>query len=136
MDVQDFLKQVRLAQASGRPYRRRLFREAELAYSGDFLQELGDVEWAAPLRKQSHDAYIAVLRELISTAVAERQTDSGLRYALRLLEHDPYDEDAHLASVRLLHESGRQREGRRRYRLYVAAMAKAGREPARLPASL
>ncbi|WP_425394388.1 hypothetical protein [Actinoplanes subtropicus] len=49
---------------------------------------------------------------------------------LRLLDHDPYDERAHLDLVDVLAESGRHGESRRARERYLAAMTEIGVTPA------
>jgi DNA-binding SARP family transcriptional activator len=57
-----------------------------------------------------------------------------VRYLLRMLERDPYDEDAHLALVGALRAAGRHGEARRRYRTYEDRMSELDVEPAPYPA--
>ena len=55
--------------------------------------------------------------------------DAAARYALRILELDPWDEDAHMWLVRTLDAAGRHGEARRQYRNYVARMRELDVEP-------
>jgi DNA-binding SARP family transcriptional activator len=59
---------------------------------------------------------------------------AAVNYRLRVLERDPYDEEAHLGLVATLSAAGRHGEARRFYRAYVARMEELGVEPAPLPA--
>lgn len=56
-----------------------------------------------------------------------------MRYLLRILEQDPYDERASLALVAVLTGAGRHGEARRRYLLYERAMRELGIEAAPFP---
>ena len=58
---------------------------------------------------------------------------AAVNYRLRVLERDPYDEDAHLGLVSTLSAAGRHGEARRFYRAYVARMEELGVEPAPFP---
>ena len=108
-----------------------LLEAAESAYSGDFLEEDLYAEWAAPVREQLRATYIAVTR-----ALAQGSADSSLaaRYYLRLLERDPYDEQAHLGLVGAHAAARSHGEARRSYRAYVNRMEELGVEPASFPA--
>jgi DNA-binding SARP family transcriptional activator len=111
----------------------RLVR-AESRYGGDFLEEDLYQDWAAPLREQARAAYIAVAGRLAERAVAAGDTDTAIRYLLRILEHDPYDEQAHLRLVSTLAGIGRHGDARRHYRHYCARMDELEIEAAPFPA--
>jgi len=56
-------------------------------------------------------------------------------YLLRILERDPYDEDAHLASVKAHLRAGAHGQASRAYLLYTTRMNEIGVEPAPYPAT-
>ena len=56
------------------------------------------------------------------------------KYFLRVIERDPYDEQAHLGLVNALEDGGGHGEARRAYSTYVARMQEIGTEPASFPA--
>jgi DNA-binding SARP family transcriptional activator len=66
------------------------------------------------------DVLLAVREEI------ERAERSTVRYGLRILERDPFDEAAHLELVSMLIQAGRLGEARRAYRTYVARMRELG----------
>jgi DNA-binding SARP family transcriptional activator len=107
---------------------------AESAYAGDFLEEDPYEDWAVPLREQARAAYLAVARTLAGLAAAGGRHDLAVRYHLRVLERDPYDEEAHLGLVATMSAAGRHGEARRRYRLYAGRMAELDVEAAPFPA--
>ena len=121
------LPRQRARRARGRPRgvarRPALLDAAEAAYGGEFLEEDAFADWAIPLRERVRSAYVDLLRALTRV---EHESD---RFHLRLLEIDPYDEDAHLDLVRMLASSGRHGEAQRAYRRYVTRMAEIGVEP-------
>lgn len=136
VDVEEFL-----ATAKGALERFRVDPEAALvdlaaadgSYGGDFLEEDPYEEWAVPLREECRATYVAVVRGLAAAAMDTGDADMAVRYCLRLLEQDRYDEETHLGLVRTLLGAGRHGEAHRRYRHYVAQMAEIGVEPAALP---
>jgi ATP/maltotriose-dependent transcriptional regulator MalT/DNA-binding SARP family transcriptional activator len=110
-----------------------LLTSAEVAYAGDFLEEDRYEDWAVPLREEARAAYLAVARTLARMAAAAGEHDLAVRYHLRLLERDSYDEEAHIGLVVALIRGGRHGEARRRYRLYGGRMAEIGVESAPFP---
>ena len=110
-----------------------LLTAAEAAYAGDFLEEDRYEDWAVSLREEARAAYLAVTRTLAELAAAAGEQDAAVRYQLRLLERDPYDEEAHIGLVVALAGAGRHGEARRRYRLYSGRMAEIGVESAPFP---
>lgn len=102
---------------------------AEACYSGDFLADDPYQEWADPLREEARALYAAVLRALVGRLRKTGDVDRAVRYALRLLGLDPYDEVTHLELVRTLIERGRRGEAGRRYQEYVRRMAELGVTP-------
>jgi DNA-binding SARP family transcriptional activator len=56
-----------------------------------------------------------------------------VRYTLRLLAQDPYDEEAHLTLVAVLLDAGRLGQGRRHYQTYVRRMKELDVPPRPLP---
>ena len=75
-----------------------------------------------------------MVRKLAELAQTSRDSAARSRYLLRLIERDPFDEQAHLDLVRLLGASGRHGEARRRYRLYCRRMEEIEVEAAPYPA--
>ena len=133
LDVERFLGHatdgMRLVR-SGRPDAARPALEAaEAAYAGDFLEEDPYEDWAATLREEVRAAYIAVTRLLADGAAADGDADIAIRYYLRILERDAYDEAAHIGLV----AAGRHGEARRRYGLYADRMEEMAVEAAPFP---
>jgi len=108
-------------------------RAAEAAYSGDFCEEDRYSDWAGPLREEARAAYVAVTRALTQKHVTQGEHETAIRYLLRLLASEPYDERAHLALVRELDAAGRHGDARRMYRAYAARMAELDLEQAPYP---
>jgi DNA-binding SARP family transcriptional activator len=102
---------------------------AESLYGGDFLEEDRFEDWAESLREEARTVYVSVARALAGHSVDCEHHDNALRYLLRILEQDPYDEEAHLEVARILTLAGRHGEARRAYRRYLRRMGEIGVEP-------
>ncbi|HEX6676984.1 MAG TPA: tetratricopeptide repeat protein [Actinomycetes bacterium] len=134
VDVEEFLAAAHAGlAAAGADAAVGLLTAAEAAYAGDFLEDDPYEDWAVPLREEAREAYVAVARTLARLAAQAGEHDRAVRYHLRVLEHDGYDEEAHLGLARVLSEAGRHGEARRRYRLYTERMAEIGVEAAPFP---
>lgn len=112
-----------------------LLASAETAYTGDFLEDDPYEDWAVSLREEARVVYLAVARTLARAAAAAGEHDLAVRYHLRVLEHDAYDEEAHLGLVATLAAAGRHGEARRRYRIYGQKMDELGVEPTPFPSA-
>jgi len=110
---------------------RKSLEAAEAAYTGDFLEEDAYADWAVALREEARAVYLNVVRALARIA---DDVDIAVRFRLRILEHDPYDEETQLGLAEVLLSAGRHGEARRVYRRYVARMGEIGVEPAAFPA--
>jgi DNA-binding SARP family transcriptional activator len=134
VDVEDFLADARDGLAALREGRldeaMELLESAEAAYAGDFLEEDVYEDWPTGLREQARATYMTVVRALGRSARDHGDWAGAARYMLRLLERDPYDEDANLELVDAYRAAGRQGEARRAYRSYAARMAELDVEPA------
>jgi ATP/maltotriose-dependent transcriptional regulator MalT/DNA-binding SARP family transcriptional activator len=108
---------------------------AEAAYTGDFLEEDAYEDWAVALREEARATYTTLVRALADDAAGRGDVDATTRYALRVLECDPYDESAHLGLVAALDTAGRHGEARRRFRAYCARMDEIGVESAPFPSA-
>jgi DNA-binding SARP family transcriptional activator len=112
-----------------------ILEAAEVAYSGEFLEENLYDDWAAPVREEARAMYSSVARVLARHAAERNEPDAAVRYLLRILEIDRYDEDANLLLVRALSVAGRHGEAHRHYLNYRRAMSELGVEPIPFPAT-
>jgi len=136
VDVEEFFTAASAGLAAHQqrlPDTAALLAAAEERYAGDFLEEDPYEKWAEELREEARANRLAVLRALADLAAARDETWSVIRFTVRLLQMDPYDEQTHLMLVRALHNSGRHGEARRHYRRYADRMAELGIEPAAFP---
>ena len=107
--------------------------KAEALYVGEFLDEDLYQDWTAPLREEARAAYIRVTRTLSEMADAEGRYDAAASYVRRILEHDAYDERAHITLARTLQATGQHGEARRAYQTYVRRMEEIGVEASPYP---
>jgi DNA-binding SARP family transcriptional activator len=121
------------ARRHDRPEAWPLLRAAESAYTGDFLEEDPDADWASELREEARLTYVQVAIALAGHTSETGEHVMASRYCLRILERDQYNEPAHLALVRTLTDTGSHGEARRRYRTYVTRMAEIDIEPRPFP---
>lgn len=138
VDVERFLAAARKGlerHAEGHPDAGRLLETAESLYVGDFLEENLYEDWATPLREEARAAYLGVAAALAVLADSAADRDAAIRYRMRMLERDPYDERAHIGVVRSLVEAGSHGEARRAYRRYTARMTEIGVEATPFPAA-
>jgi DNA-binding SARP family transcriptional activator len=136
VDVEAFLEDADSALAlrrHGEPEATDLLEAVEVAYTGEFLEEDLYEDWTVPLREEARAAYLEIARALAEDALAAGNPDPAIRYLLRILEKDPFDEAAHLALVSALAIARRHGEARRAYRAYTARMAEIGVEAAPFP---
>jgi DNA-binding SARP family transcriptional activator len=110
--------------------------DAEVAYTGDFLEEDPYEEWAVAVREEAQATYLGVARALAVLSSARGDVDGAIRLWLRVLEKDQFDEGAHLELVGMLNRAGRHGEARRRFGIYVERMAEIGVEAAPFPTPL
>ena len=113
---------------------RALLRAAESSYAGNFLEEDAYEDWAVTLREYARTTYAAVAHALAEQAALEGDDESAVRYALRILDRDPFDESAHLQLVTALSRAGHHGEARRCYRTYCERMDEIGVESSPFPA--
>jgi DNA-binding SARP family transcriptional activator len=137
VDVETFLGDAEQGLAfhrqGGGDQARACLERAERAYAGEFLEEDAYEDWATPLREEAQALYVAVARALADVAVAEGDDDAAVRYLLRILERDPYDEPANLGLVAAMLNAGRHGGARRFFHAYCARMQRIGVEPAPFP---
>jgi len=136
VDVESFLSRAIAALDAHRcaaPDATVRLAEAEAAHAGGFLEDDPYLEWAEPLAEEVRAIYVALLRALVARLREAGDVDGVVRYALRLLGQDSYDERAHLDLVTVLLEAGRLGEARRRYQIYVERMTEMGVDPGPMP---
>ncbi len=109
---------------------------AEAAHTGDYLADDPYLDWVEPLAEEVKATYIGLLRALIGRlrgAPDADDVDEVVRYTLRLLGQDGYDEQAHLDLVEVLLDARRFGAARRRYQIYLRRMKEIGVEPRPMP---
>jgi DNA-binding SARP family transcriptional activator/predicted ATPase len=84
---------------------RAALEEAVGLYRGDLLPGCYD-NWILPLRERLSQAFLRALERLIELLEAQRDYPTAIRYAQRLLRHDPLHEAAYRQLMRLRALSG------------------------------
>jgi DNA-binding SARP family transcriptional activator len=107
---------------------------AEAAYVGDLFPEDPYEDWTVSARERARAGYIWVARTLAADTAVEGDTATAVRCYLRVLEHDAYDEGAHLGLATTLLAAGQRGEARRAYQAYCLRMGEIGIEAAPFPA--
>ncbi len=133
VDVLQFLGLAAAAFSGAEPDAAAL-QAVAAAYTGDFLEDDPYLDWAVGLREEARAAFTRSLRALAGLAAGAGRLDEAIGWQRRLLERDPYDEEASLSLVRALHATGRPGAARRAYQGYVRRMADLDVEPAPFPA--
>ena len=131
VDVEEFLAHATTAleaHHNGEPGAVDRLIAAEAEHTGDFLEEDPQQEWAMAVAEDVRASHIALLRAL-ATALGDRgDVNRVVRYTLRLLQQDRYDEQAHLELVQAHLDAGHHGEAHRCYQIYAQRMVELGVE--------
>jgi DNA-binding SARP family transcriptional activator len=123
IDVVQFLRLADEALASGSE---DMLRDAEHLYAGEFLEEDLYADWAVDCREAARATALEVSRTLAQNAFARGNPEEASRHLRRVLEHDPYDEQAWLGLVAAHQRMRRHGEARRQHAMYTRKMAELG----------
>jgi DNA-binding SARP family transcriptional activator len=119
--------------AGDRSKAHELFADAAARYIGDFCADDPYADWLAGIRELAKHTFVDTSFELAGLADATGEYSEAIRHWLRILDVDPYDEDAHVGMVRSLLAQRRHGEARRAYRTYCARLAELDIEPMAFP---
>jgi DNA-binding SARP family transcriptional activator len=136
VDVEDFLTQALAALDADRakePTAAAQLKAAVTAYTGGFLEDDPYQEWASPIIEEVRTTHIALLRALAAQLRDAGDTDAAVRYTLRLLEQDRYDEETYLNLIAVLLDAGRLGQARRHHQTYARRMKEIDVRPRPLP---
>ncbi|MGH3830795.1 MAG: BTAD domain-containing putative transcriptional regulator [Pseudonocardiaceae bacterium] len=136
VDLEDFLTRAATALDADRakePDATARLATALTAHTGDFLEDDPYQEWAGALAEEVRATHIALLRALTARLREAGDIDAVVRYTLRLLEQDRYDEEAHLTLIGTLRDARRLGQARRYYHIYVRRMKEIDVPPSPLP---
>lgn len=106
-----------------------VLRRAERLYAGDFLEEDLFEDWAVDRREAARGTAQTVSRLLARLAADRGDEDTAGHHLWRLLERDPYDEDAWQAAVGTQLRLGRPGRARQLYSRYTRRMSELGVVP-------
>lgn len=91
-------------------------------YTGEFLPEETDEEWAAGARDEARAMFTAAARRLAATASNDGDHDEAAALARQLIEVDRYDEAAHQLLVDALLASGDAAAARRAHQRWTTCL--------------
>lgn len=111
----------------------RDLEEAYGLYGGDFLEDQAYEDWTMPLREEARAGFISVALALGEVASQRSHHETAVALYSRVLDKDPYAEDAHLGLVHSAQMAGRHGEAQRLYLVYTGRMAELEIEPAPYP---
>jgi DNA-binding SARP family transcriptional activator len=133
VDVDDFLADVaygcRLYERGDSAGARSILVAAQQSYVGEPFDDEPYPDWTAAMREQARAAHLRAHRTLAYLARAAHAPDEAAAHLLAILEHDPYDEDAHRTLVAVLSGAGRHGEAMRARQRYRDAMVAIGVPP-------
>jgi DNA-binding SARP family transcriptional activator len=95
---------------------------------GEFLPEDRYEDWAGAVRDEVRLAVVSAARRAADRATVRGDHDRAAVLARRILEADPYDDDAHRRLVAAFHAARRPGEAQRAHRTYQARMRELGVE--------
>ena len=110
-----------------------LLARAAARYLGDFCADDPYADWAAGTRELARHTFVEVSAHLGRLADARGAHGDAVRHRLRILDVDPYDEEAHLDLIRALTGQRRHGEARRAYRTYCTRLHELDLDPAPFP---
>jgi len=99
---------------------------AQALYAGEFLEEDRYADWTVDCRERAHSAALVVSRLLARAAIRRADDEVATRHLLRLLELDPYDEQAWLALIGAQLRQRHHGEARRQHASYTRRMRELG----------
>jgi len=130
VDVETFLAAaqhgLRLSARGDHAQARAVLIEAEQLFTGEVYADEPYDDWAQALREEVHASYLHVVRVLVELARRADAYDDAVRYLLRILAIDQYDEQSHRNLVAVLIDAGRYGEAGRAHARYVEAMHEIG----------
>jgi DNA-binding SARP family transcriptional activator len=130
VDVDDFLADVaygvRLYERGDAAGARSILIAAQQSYVGEPFEDEPYPDWTAAMREQARSAHLRAHRILAYVARAAHDPDEATSHLLAILEHDPYDEDAHRTLIAVLSGAGRHGEAMRARQRYHGALAAIG----------
>jgi LuxR family maltose regulon positive regulatory protein len=118
IDSEEFMDRIAAAEASKKEkddagLRQNLEAAYEL-YRGDFLEGSYD-DWAEEQRHFYQEQFSRVLNGLAKIAVAEKQWNAALKYSSEILRLDPYREDLHRLTLKVLSAQGKPAAVKKHY---------------------
>lgn len=133
LDVDAFERALALADAAGpradQSTLRAALEQATHLYRADLLDSCYD-DWIAPERERLCQRHLQALAHLVQLLETQRDYAQAIRYAQRLVRHNPLDEDAARRLMQLLTLNGDRAGALRVYHTYTTTLqCELGLEP-------
>jgi DNA-binding SARP family transcriptional activator len=123
--VELFQRSLRRAQDARRAGRTdeaiQLLRAAVAIHRGEFLSDI-DSPWIEQRREEITRRFVGACRELAELELVAGNPQDAIRPCERLLEREPYDEEAHRLLIRAYHEAGDTALAVRHYQALVTLL--------------
>ena len=137
IDVELFLRDAaegrRLLVAGDVAAGEQALARAAARYLGDFCADDPYADWAAGTRELARHTFVELAGELARLADGRTEHGDAVRHRLRILDVDPYDEDAHLDHDPLAHRAAPPRRGPPRLPHVLHAAGRAGARAGAVP---
>lgn len=114
IDVVAFNEAAAIAQRGDDPV---AYAAAIARYRGELLPADRYEDWASPHREVLRERYLALLRRFAALCAARGDTAQAIGTYQTLVRHEPTDEEAHTALMRLYAASGQRSRALRQYAL-------------------
>ena len=118
IDTEEFVSVIEQAESAKKDKDdgalRLLLERAHELYRGDFLEGSYD-DWAEEQRHFYQEQFSRVLNGLAKQAVADKQWTAALKYSGEILGLDPYREDLHRLTLRVLAAQGKPAAVKKHY---------------------
>lgn len=98
------------------------YGRAESLYQGDFLAENPYDDWLQSQREQLRNAYIDIATRLSNDYMQRQQFGSATKLNQKILQQDPYHEEAHCQLMRCYEAQGLRHLAIRQYHILFAAL--------------
>lgn len=120
LDVDDFDRCIREAQATAGDKAARRYEQAVSLYAGDYLDNLY-YDWCQPERERLCQACLRALRALVAHHAAT-DPQRAIAFGQRAIALDPLAEDVHLELIKCYHHLGDRAAVARQYRQLESAL--------------
>lgn len=95
--------------------RLELYDKAFKLYTGDYLPNAADEDWAVPIITYYHTLYIKMVHEALELLMEKEMYESIINYCCAATAIDQYDEKIHYNMIYALYKAGKQQAAKEQY---------------------